>query len=180
MSAACASGHKRTTAFPTVRAFVSWLHSITHRLSVKQLAINRMHTLTPQSSRSSRRPKRYRTLSPLKTVPCCCVTERGVGSCGAGHGHAQEGAEEGIHQRTWRHPLAAQNLGHRESKIISNKIKELPLQKCQEPFPPTGAFGYADDSGEHGAGGMKSVTHFKGMESLEQIAAKLRPTFSPS
>jgi len=113
-------------------------------------------------------------------VPCCCVTERGVGSCGAGHGHAQEGAEEVIHQRTWRHPLAAQNLGHRESKIISNKIKELPLQKCQEPFPPTGVFGYADDSGEHGAGGMKSVTHFKGMESLEQIAAKLRPTFSPS
>ncbi len=32
----------------------------------------------------------------------------------------------------------------------------------------------------HGGGSMKSVAHFKGKESLEAIAAKLRPTFSPS
>jgi len=27
---------------------------------------------------------------------------------------------------------------------------------------------------------MKSVAHFKGKDTLEQIAAKLRPAFSPS
>jgi hypothetical protein len=32
----------------------------------------------------------------------------------------------------------------------------------------------------HGGGSMKSVAHFKGKESLEAIAATLRPTFSPS
>jgi histidine triad (HIT) family protein len=35
---------------------------------------------------------------------------------------------------------------------------------------------YPDDGG----GSMKSVAHFKGTESLEAIAATLRPTFSPS
>jgi len=35
---------------------------------------------------------------------------------------------------------------------------------------------YADDGG----GSMKSVAHFKGKETLEQIAAKLRPKFSSS
>jgi len=31
-----------------------------------------------------------------------------------------------------------------------------------------------------GGGSMKSVAHFKGKESLEQIAAKLRPACAPS
>ncbi len=31
-----------------------------------------------------------------------------------------------------------------------------------------------------GGGSMKSVAHFKGKETLDQIAAKLRPAFSPS
>jgi len=31
-----------------------------------------------------------------------------------------------------------------------------------------------------GGGSMKSVAHFKGKDSLEQIAAKLRPTFPSS
>ena len=35
---------------------------------------------------------------------------------------------------------------------------------------------YPDDGG----GSMKSVAHFKGKDSLEQIAAKLRPAFSSS
>ncbi len=35
---------------------------------------------------------------------------------------------------------------------------------------------YPDDGG----GSMKSVAHFKGKESLEQIAAKLRPAFASS
>ncbi|MDZ4339053.1 MAG: hypothetical protein U1B94_02400 [candidate division NC10 bacterium] len=35
---------------------------------------------------------------------------------------------------------------------------------------------YPDDGG----GSMKSVAHFKGKDTLEQIAAKLRPAFSPS
>jgi len=59
-------------------------------------------------------------------------------------------------------------------------IKELPLQRCQEPFPPRGAVGYADESGERWGWGMKSVAHFKGKETVEQIAAKLRPPFSSS
>jgi len=32
----------------------------------------------------------------------------------------------------------------------------------------------------HGGGSMKSVAHFKGEESLEAIAAKLRPAFTSS
>ena len=35
---------------------------------------------------------------------------------------------------------------------------------------------YPDDGG----GSMKSVAHFKGKETVEQIAAKLRPAFSPT
>jgi len=31
-----------------------------------------------------------------------------------------------------------------------------------------------------GGGSMKSVAHFTGKETLEQIAAKLRPAFSPT
>jgi hypothetical protein len=32
----------------------------------------------------------------------------------------------------------------------------------------------------HGGGSMKSVAHFKGKETLERIAAQLRPAFFPS
>jgi histidine triad (HIT) family protein len=62
---------------------------------------------------------------------------------------------------------AAFNLGINNGKAAGQEVFHVHIHIIPR---------YADDGG----GSMKSVAHFKGKESLEQIAAKLRPTFAPS
>lgn len=72
----------------------------------------------------------------------------------------------------------AVGLSIRPGAITSNKSNELHLQRCQAPFPSRKASGYADESGEGWV--YKERRPFQRVDTLEEIATKLRPTSSSS
>jgi len=65
-------------------------------------------------------------------------------------------------------------------KSSPTKSRSYLSKSVRNLFPQRESLAMLTNQVKDGGGSMKSVAHFTGKETLEQIAAKLRPAFSPT